>query len=258
MPAPSRPNQPDPGPEPYAAQSMRPWPVLLFLTPLIAAYEIGSLVYLADDTGRVTETVAARYLLAQIFELFGAFGLFLPGIALVVVLLFQHLLARDPWRVRPSTLAVMAAESAGLAVPLLVLAWTTQLLPLAATTPDAPLPLNTVGARLTIAVGAGIYEELVFRMIVIAVVHTVFTSVMRTSERTAGIFAILASATLFTLYHNLTPDGVFDWRLAAFFATSGIYFAVLYLWRGFGIIVAVHAIYDVIVLFPQDAHGVSP
>jgi hypothetical protein len=42
--------------------------------------------------------------------------------------------------------------------------------------------------------------------------------------------------------------GGIDWRLLAFYCAAGLYFATLFVTRGFGIVVAVHALYDIVVL----------
>jgi membrane protease YdiL (CAAX protease family) len=62
------------------------------------------------------------------------------------------------------------------------------------------------------------------------------------------VLAALASATLFSTAHHVGPYGqpysnyLFLFRLAA-----GLYFALLYHLRGFGIAVGAHACYNVLV-----------
>jgi membrane protease YdiL (CAAX protease family) len=100
-----------------------------------------------------------------------------------------------------------------------------------------------------LSIGAGIYEELLFRMVAIALVHFVLVDVFRFSHRFGAVSAILLSALAFTLYHGVIGDGEtgVQWTSAVFFFISGLYFAGLFVVRGFGIAVGVHAAYDILV-----------
>ena len=241
---------------PYALLSTRPLHILAFLAPLIVAYEVCSLVFLTDPESGAMETIRAHRLMSGFFEVFGAGGLFLPGLVIVVVLLVWHLMLRDPWYVRPRTLGGMLLESFAWTVPLLVL-WQAVALALpgvggAAVANGAgggPLSARSLPARLTIAVGAGIYEELLFRMLGIALLHFVACDLLRMRNRAGAVVAVIGSALAFALYHDvyLVGGGV-DWARLLFFFLAGVYFGVIYLWRGFGVVVATHALYDVVVL----------
>src|SRR5690606_28441143 len=104
-------------------------------------------------------------------------------------------------------------------------------------------------ARLTISIGAGLYEELLFRMIAIAALHLVFVDLARLSESMGRVLAVGLSAAAFAVYHDLSSSGgALDPARVLFFLCAGVYFGAIYLWRGFGIVVAVHALYDVLVL----------
>jgi membrane protease YdiL (CAAX protease family) len=233
---------------------MRPLHVLAFLLPLVVAYEAGSIRYLTDPRSGVAETIRARAILAGFFQAFGAVGLFLPGAALVTVLAIQHVMRRDPPSVRPTVLAGMMIESAAWTAPLFVFALLVQHFRGAAGVsaalagPDglAALP---AASRLVLAIGAGLYEELLFRMIGIAALHALFVDVCRAREGTGRILAVAFSALAFAVYHDLSAPGAWvDWPRAFFYFCSGAYFGALYLWRGFGVTVGVHALYDVLVL----------
>jgi len=95
----------------YAAETLRPWPCLVFLLPLIAIYEIGLVIAHPSMTSDERPGLAARELLQKFFGLFGATGYYLPGAALVAVLLAWHIFARNSWRINPWVPVGMAAES---------------------------------------------------------------------------------------------------------------------------------------------------
>ena len=226
---------------------------MVFLAPLIGADEIGAAVYLAGGAGGIAEDIRAHRLLADFFEAFGVGGFYLPGIALAVVLVTWQILSRLPWRVRGGTLAGMLLESAVWTFPLLVLAQLT-----ASAAPPAvefgtpflgqspPGSLASLGdlplaARATIAIGAGLYEELLFRLVAIAFLHLALADVLGVPSRYADLASVVIAAVAFALYHEDTTNFVF-------YTAAGLYFGGLFIVRGFGIVVAVHAIYDLVAL----------
>lgn len=224
--------------------------MLCFLLPLIVLYEVGTILYLTDRARGVVETVSAQSIVSRFFEVFGVASFYLPGIALVTVLLLWHFLERDRWRVYPGVLAGMFCESLFWTVPLLVLG-----LLILPRQPAAALAtgetLNTLsdGAKITLSVGAGLYEELLFRLIIIAGVHLVLVDVAGVKNAAGYIVAAVASSVAFALYHDLAaPGGGLDFPLAVFYTAAGLYFAGLFVLRGFGIVVMVHTFYDVLVL----------
>jgi len=244
----------DPG---YWRLSMAPLHILVFLLPLIIVYEFGSLWYLQDATG-VMRTVSARNLLGRFFDVFGASSFHLPAITLVVVLLLWHVLNRDSWRIRPSVLIGMALESCILMIPLLVLGLImhTKSQPggmVAMALQQGPVDLRSFSwqERLTLSIGAGLYEELVFRLVMITGVHLLLCDVMRVPRNTSAIIACVVSALAFALYHDVSLTGLRNGTniaSAIFLTAAGLYFAGLFLVRGFGIVVATHALYDIVVL----------
>lgn len=240
------------GSDSYARLSTRPLHVLVFLLPLIALYEVGSAVFLSGDEG-ATRMIRAERLLAGFFQWFGAGGLYLPGLAMIVVLLIWHVLTRDRWRIKPSVLAWMGVESVVWTVPLLVLGqivyrlFGTGSLGMAAPGAEAVLPLSR-GALATISVGAGLYEELLFRMVGIALVHVLMADLLGMRDTAAKVVAVVASALAFAAYHDIAGPSGFDLGAAAIYFFAGLYFGAVYVLRGFGIVVAVHAFYDLAVL----------
>lgn len=244
----------------YTWLSTRPLHVLVFLAPLIVFYEIGSIVYLSHPQHGLIETIRAWRILSSFFQAFGVVGLYLPGIALIVVMLTWHIMVRDRWRVRPIVLATMAMESIVWTIPLLVFAILFHPATPAARTAGDLLTLPWP-ARLTISIGAGLYEELLFRMVLMAAIHSLVVTALKyakglkTSEslsaadRAGRIAAVVISAAVFALYHDVWATG---WNLDAirflYFLIAGAFFGVIYLFRGFGIVVGVHACFDILVL----------
>ena len=108
---------------------------------------------------------------------------------------------------------------------------------------------NWAGWRenMVIAIGAGIYEELLFRMVAIALIHMVAKDLLKLSEEISTIAAVVLSSLGFALVHFTGDHNPFTMTKLLFYTVAGVYFAAIYLGRGFGIVVAVHALYDVLV-----------
>lgn len=245
----------------YAELSTRPLHVLVFLAPLLAIYEVGSVLYLSNPSTGLVETISARRMISAFFEAFGAFGLYLPGLALATVLLVWHVLRKDPWTIHVPVLPVMAMESVVWTIPLVVLAMLLpRLAPMAGwegvALAGADIRELSWQARLTISIGAGLYEELVFRVVAIALVHLLLVDVLGAGRKPGAIAAVVVAALAFALYHDLsTPTGGVNIPLAIFLMAAGLYFGLLYIWRGFGIVVAVHALYDIVALVLAPSRG---
>jgi hypothetical protein len=112
-----------------------------------------------------------------------------------------------------------------------------------------------LGARMALALGAGIYEELLFRFGLLGVLLFFFQKTMPVKSFVHQILAIAISAALFSVFHYwsgreaVTEDSFF-YRFYA-----GIVLGVLYLWRGIGVAAYTHAFYDLLLVFqrPQGA-----
>ena len=108
-------------------------------------------------------------------------------------------------------------------------------------------------ADIVTSIGAGIYEELVFRLILICLLMILFQDVMQLERGSSIVWSILVSAALFSAYHHidflsgrLNPRDPFSLTKFAFRAIAGVYFAVVFAIRGFGITAGAHAFYDII------------
>jgi membrane protease YdiL (CAAX protease family) len=95
--------------------------------------------------------------------------------------------------------------------------------------------------------GAGIYEEALFRLALFSALLAVLRFVELEKTFSVGIAAI-ASAIIFSVAHHIGPYGqAYSNYLFLFRVMAGLYFAVLYQTRGFGIAVGTHACYNVMV-----------
>ncbi|MFA5252067.1 MAG: CPBP family intramembrane glutamic endopeptidase [Phycisphaerae bacterium] len=111
-------------------------------------------------------------------------------------------------------------------------------------------------ANVVTGIGAGIYEELVFRLILIIALMVLFQDAFQLGHKVSIILSIFISAALFGAYHHIVYLGgqfiqssPFNWAEFSFRTIAGIYFAVLFAIRGFGITAGAHAFYDIIAVF---------
>jgi len=236
----------------YLQRAELPLASLAVLLPLIVLYEVGTRYFTFDPGLQVEQRIIAFTLMQRFFELFGASGKYLPGMAVVCILLSWHIARNDPWKVKPATVFGMLLEGVAWGVPLLAVGtvmsrYLSQYhLPLAAT--------HGSGAMLVLSIGAGIYEELVFRLIGLTLLHVVFVDILAFEKFWAYLYMVGISAVAFALYHYLGHE-TFAWRSFAFRTFAGIYFGVLFLGRGFGVTALSHTSYDVIVVMLRIATG---
>ena len=241
----------------YFEHSRSPLASLEFVLPLVIVYELGTHGLAAEGTRGAPQHVIAFTLMQQFFGLFGATARHLPGMAVVGVLLAWHVARKDPWKVRWPTLGGMAAEGTFLCLPLLamsvVLAHLFRELPLAGTTAAMAARAAPSGDLLVLCLGAGIYEELVFRLILLTLLSLLVKDLLLFPGWLTAAVVVVLSALMFSLYHYLGAEvfhwgSVASWRTFAFRTLAGIYFGVLFLTRGFGVTAATHAAYDILVL----------
>jgi hypothetical protein len=236
------------GEDAYFRQTHRPLVCLAFLMPWVMAYEVGTLVVGTSADTVPPRHVVAYLLLEQFINLFGATALYLPGLALVAILLAWHVAARDRWSFRFKTLLGMLAESALLALPLVLF---NQLL--------ASRPAGKVTSwseDLVLSVGAGIYEELLFRLICITLLSILLVDLLKIQRGTALVLMVVISSLVFAAHHY-PPLGSDPWHLASFLfrAIAGGYLATLFVVRGFGIAAGCHIVYDLLVVTWTAIHA---
>jgi membrane protease YdiL (CAAX protease family) len=116
--------------------------------------------------------------------------------------------------------------------------------------PGETLREMQVGIRdLGLAVGAGIFEELIFRGVLLAGLHALLRHALGTDRWTAALVSIVLSAYLFSDYHHWGVTGEpYDARVFAYRFHAGILLGTVYLYRGLGIAALAHGFYDVLVM----------
>ena len=108
------------------------------------------------------------------------------------------------------------------------------------------------GDHLALALGAGIYEELVFRVAVFWIVRRLLlgfrgeaAAAPRPWARTLAAVGI--TSLLFALAHHLGPEP-FSLGAMAFRTFAALFLTSLYAWRGLGVATCAHVAYDIFVV----------
>jgi hypothetical protein len=236
----------------YWQSSRAPRYSLLFALPLLLLYQVLALVAPASREGLGVRNGADVVLQAVFTLIAGTWGPRLFMLCLMIVGIW--LVARDLRTNRNLSAAVlggMLLEAIGLALlfGIVVGALTTALLgapppPMLLSPPKLDRP-----TMLMLSLGAGIYEELLFRVVLVGCFAWVGRRLLGWRPLVAGIAATVLGALIFSAFHYIGPYGdPLDPYSFTFRTIAGLFFSGLYLLRGFGITAWTHALYDVFLL----------
>ncbi|HID75834.1 MAG TPA: CPBP family intramembrane metalloprotease [Planctomycetaceae bacterium] len=234
----------------YWVESRWPLVSLVFVCPLLLAYEIGVLA-LGPEAVRNGADVWLRQLLDAIG--FGQY--FLLPVLTVCLLLAWHYTTGLPWRVPRGVLSGMLGECLVLALCLRVILEVQGRL-LAGITGRAgllTLDLSGLCGRAVGFLGAGVYEELLFRLMLFSgAVWLLRRLGLKRPMATAG--SVVLTSLSFAGAHYIGPHGEpvawsqgLFWFSFSFRFLAGVFFSLLFVYRGFGIAAGAHAGYDILV-----------
>ncbi len=237
-------------PRSYWARTRAPRHSITFAVPLLLAYE--GLAFLLSGDALAGVRNGADVLLKSAFTALGGrtgltvFGVLLLGVGAALVL-------RDRRRhgpIEPRLFTGMLLESLLYAALLGGVASTlTSLLlgRLGVALAQGGFDQFGFATQIMISLGAGIYEELVFRVLLVSGLVLLAERVFRWSRRAAVAFAVVTGALIFSGFHYVGPYGdPFALDSFTFRAVAGLLFSGLYVARGFGIAAWTHALYDVL------------
>jgi len=236
----------------YWTTSRAPRYSVTFALPLLVLYEglAATLSRFAGEQMRNGADVMMRSLFIGVAGRRGPLLFVLCVIAVCIWLIARDL--RHGRKLEKRIFAWMSVESVLLALVfgLVIGTITARLL-----TPFAPLaigaaqPAMGVGTRLMLSLGAGLYEELLFRVLLVSGLLLLARRVLGWGPALANTFAVVVGALIFSAFHYVGAYGD-PFRLDSFVfrAIAGVAFSALYVFRGFGITAWTHALYDVLVL----------
>jgi len=229
----------------YWAETRRPLNCLVFLAPLLCVYEAGVL-WVGGSNAEIIRNGADFWMRGWLHQVGFSQPWLLPALV-VAGLVVWHVAGHFPSRVSLDTLVGMFAESLLFAFVLVVLG---QLQDFAFQQWGGGVTMSTRAQAALLAVtyiGAGIYEEVLFRLCLLPVCYGFFR-LAKLEKGWAATLAIISTSLAFSLAHYVGATGE-EFRLFSFaFRTlAGLFFAALFVLRGFGVTVGCHAAYDLLV-----------
>ena len=227
----------------YWLSTRSPLYSFLFTVPLFLIYEIGIFLTSSDDMFVLRN--GADALMRQILATFGITGLYWVGVIFFIGFIIAFILQRKYWeetQIHSDYFLLMMVESVGWSVLIYFLMTNVYL-----------LLMNPTGSMLvqqvTLAVGAGIYEEFLFRVLLFAGISAILGFIFQWSEKTRNWSAMVIAAGIFSSFHFIGEYGdFFSFNIFMIRFLAGIALGTLYFLRGFGITAWSHAIYNLIVI----------
>jgi hypothetical protein len=242
--------------EGYWAESRRPLASLVFIAPLLVVYEVGVRLLGSEAARNGADVWMRRVLEWMQFDQY-----FLLPVLTVCILLGWHYTTRQSWRFSRGVLWGMAVESLLLALVLRfvlhvqAILWGVLARPAGhdAAQPALTLDISGTAGRLVGFLGAGVYEELLFRLILLSLAVWMFQRLGLRGGLGVAVPA-LATSLAFATAHYVGPYGeavawldMSFWFGFFFRFLAGLFFSALFLYRGFGIAAGCHAGYDILV-----------
>ncbi len=227
----------------YWRSTRSPLYSFLFTIPLFLIYEIGIFLTSSDDMYVLRN--GADALMRQILSTFGLTGLYWIGVIFFIGFIITFIIQRKYWEeteIHSDYFLLMMVESVAWSVLIYFLMTNIYL-----------LLMNPTGSRLvqqvTLAVGAGIYEEFLFRVLLIAGIAVILGFIFQWSDKSRNWAAMVIAAGIFSSFHFIGEYGdFFSFNIFMIRFIAGIALGTLYFLRGFGITAWSHAVYDLIVL----------
>ncbi len=233
----------------YVLSSKEPIYQLLMLLPLLVVYELAAVIINFDTPFQLRNgaDILVKHALHQmgIRSVFGFVMVTLLFVSLLIVAAYKKFRGKLKAHYFPTmflesvlyafVIGIASARLTGLVMgcnPFLAV--------------GAPA---TMAQRLMIGVGAGVYEEIVFRALLITAL-LLFLQAFKVSEQNRGIIAIVGSAILFSGFHYIGEFGEpFVLTTFVFRTIAGLLLSAIYVLRGIGISAWSHALYDIFLVF---------
>jgi hypothetical protein len=213
----------------YLDASRTPAASFVFVAPLLALFEVA----LAADPGVRSGTVP---LVHEIFHPISHLGL----VAFNLVVL--GLLCLAIWRTRERRRRVAGLYGFMFLEALL---WSGLMLGIGSIVMPHLLVLPEIPRKMLGGIGAGIYEEFLFRFLLLGGLVLVLHRGLGESPVTAIPIAILLSAAAFSYAHHALGGEPYTHNAFLYRTLMGVILGGIFIGRGFGITVYTHALYNV-------------
>lgn len=217
----------------------------LFILPLLILYEVGIALYGSNikNTADIIVKTPLMFL--------GRNGSLIFNSLVIVFLMVSLFYVEKEYRFSPLVFFPMLMESIlytlilGLGLGTVVYRI---LLPYILDTLANPHSTD-IWMGIILSLGAGVYEEIVFRFLLITSLYFIFATLLKVNEFASATVSIILSTSLFTIMHYVGALGdTVTYANVTFRFLSGAVLSIIFLFRGLGITVYTHAIYDVLLV----------
>jgi membrane protease YdiL (CAAX protease family) len=228
----------------YWKYSKSPFYSLLFTLPMLIGYE--TMIFTLNHSDVLGMRNGADIIFRQFFAIFHIYGFYFVGFLVLISLIIAYYFhtrqnIKEPFNFR--FFIIMFLES--LAYSLLMFLFVNKI---------GKYLLATgmvLGKResFVLALGAGVYEEFIFRVVLISGFLFFLKDILKLGSIVSAIIAILAASVIFSLFHYLGHYGeIFEVRSFIIRFLAGLFLSLLYVSRGYGITAYTHTLYDLLVL----------
>jgi hypothetical protein len=235
----------------YAEQTRNPVNCLVMVAPLFIIYQVGILFTHGWRNG-------ADFVTPLLLDLVGGDRVYYSMINLAVLGLFAgfFFFLRERRTLAPKTVGLVLVEASiyafimgGVAARILFAVGLSPPMQVLQAGPGHAPPAGVLDS-VVLSIGAGAYEELFFRLMLLGGALWVLK---RTGLKpwAGALIAVGATSLLFSVFHYV-PFGMEPWQLWSFSfrLVLGALLAILYMGRGFAVAVYTHAMYDIFILVP--------
>ena len=217
---------------------------LVVISPMLFLYELLGFINNFDANYQIRN--GADVLIRQAFTIFGSNSQLLYGLSLFMIFCLvgynhRHTLINSEINIK--FLVLIIIESLFWCSGLLILMKGISSLFLA-----SPNSVDLL-EQFYLSVGAGIWEELIFRLGLISVFIYLINSVFRYGKYFSMFLSLFFSGAIFSLFHYIGIYGdIFTWETFILRTFAGVFLGVVFLFRGLGISVYTHIFYDIVLV----------
>ena len=212
----------------------------LFIMPLLVIYEMGIVMYGSPIKN------TADVIIKTPLTLFGRNSSLIFNSIVIVSLLASIFFIEKEYALSVMIFLWMSLESIGYA---LLLGYGVGFIVYKVffTHPLANPFLSDRWLGIILSIGAGVYEEIVFRLLLVTVLYFIFTKLLKIKKPLSAIASVLIGALIFATVHYIGPlKDSFTYASFTFRLLAGLVLSAIFMFRGLGVVVYSHAIYDVL------------
>jgi len=228
----------------YWQHSRSPFYSLIFTLPLLISYEL--LIFSFNHSDILGLRNGADILFRQFFTIFNVYGFYLVGFLVLIALLiayYFHSRQNADHKFHFQFFILMFLESTVFAMLMFVFVDKIG---------NYLIAIGSVPGKkemIVLALGAGVYEEFIFRVVLVSGFLYFLRDILRLQPHFAAVLAIVSASLIFSFFHYLGNYGdVFEMKSFLIRFGAGIFLSILYVLRGYGITAYTHTLYDLLVI----------